>query len=135
MNEKKKLLIGRLREKIKEIIRKEMEEGTGTSSVAGPSTPYAFSKSGKGNERAAVASTNYELVKEKNEDHKKDDDKPVIAVVDTEKSENDVKPRGITRSDADVLLRKQHIASSLGRDDEANHYGRLLALVNKHLKK
>lgn len=71
MNEKKRLLIGRLKEKLKEIIKKEMEEGTGTGAVAAPSTPYAFAKSGKGNERAATASTDYELVKEGKKAEKK----------------------------------------------------------------
>lgn len=71
MNEKKRLLIGRLKEKLKEIIKKEMEEGTGTVNVAAPATPYAFAKSGKGNERAATASTDYELVKEGKKSEKK----------------------------------------------------------------
>lgn len=71
MNEKKKLLIGRLKQRIKEIIKQEMEEGTGAAAVAAPSTPYAFAKSGKGNERAATAATDYELVKEGKKAEKK----------------------------------------------------------------
>lgn len=139
MNEKKRLLIGRLKEKLKEIIKKEMEEGTGTVNVAAPATPYAFAKSGKGNERAATASTDYELVKEKKKvDDKKTTVKPTVVPVGSEKTPDVVKDPnkpGITKADAAVLARRQNVASSLGHKDDATHYARLLALANKELKK
>lgn len=139
MNEKKRLLIGRLKEKLKEIIKKEMEEGTGTGAVAAPSTPYAFAKSGKGNERAATASTDYELVKEKKKvNDKKTTIKPKVVPVGSEKTPDVVKDPnkpGITNADAFILARRQKVASSLGNTGEEAHYGRLLALANKELKK
>jgi hypothetical protein len=142
MDEKKKILIGALKEKIKELIRKEMEEGTGTVGVATPSTPYAFAKSGKGNERAATASTGYEVVKEegKNDNKKKTDpsSKPKVVPVGQEKTPDVVKDPeqpGITKADAAVLARRKNVATSLGNKGESGHYARLLALANKELKK
>jgi hypothetical protein len=139
MTEKKKLLIGRLKQKLKEIIRKEMEEGSGTAGVAGVQSPYAFAKSGKGNERAATASTDYELVKKKKKDDaKKTTVKPKVVPVGSEKTPDvvkDPKKPGITKADAAVLARRQNVASSLGHKDDATHYARLLALANKELKK
>jgi hypothetical protein len=43
-NNKEKLLIGRLKEVIKKLLRKQMSEVSGTGAVAGISTPYAFGK-------------------------------------------------------------------------------------------
>jgi hypothetical protein len=142
MDEKKKILIGALKQKIKELIRKEMEEGTGTSGIAGAMTPYAFAKSGKGNERAATAATGYEMVKEEGKDQGKKKaapaPKPKVVAVGQEKTPDVVKDPnkpGITKADAAVLARRQNVASSLGHKDDARHYAKLLALANKELKK
>ena len=76
--DEKKLIIGSLKELIKKMIRKEMDEASGTGAVAGFQTPYAFSKKQSGNNhkdmgnvKAATASTGYTRVDEKVEKKEK----------------------------------------------------------------
>jgi len=76
--DEKKLIISSLKELIKKMIRKEMDEASGTGAVAGFQTPYAFSKKQSGNNhkdmgnvKAATASTGYTRVDEKVEKKEK----------------------------------------------------------------
>jgi hypothetical protein len=43
-NAKDKIIISKLKEVIKKLVRKQMKEVTGTGAVGGISTPYAFGK-------------------------------------------------------------------------------------------
>lgn len=136
MNEKKRLLIGRLKEKLKEIIKKEMEEGTGTGAVAAPSTPYAFAKSGKGNERAATASTDYELVKEGKKSEKKpvkkSDPAPVAkkAAPAAPKKQDDTK---ITTGLIDKISSRERENKFKGDDKDVKLLSRLKDLLGRNV--
>lgn len=144
MNEKKKLLINRLKEKLKEIIKKEIEEGTGTGAVAAPSTPFAFAKSGKGNERAATASTDYELVKEGKKSSKKSAPAPVAkkqapvakkeapapAPAPAKKTQDDTK---ITTGLINKISRREKENKFKGDDDDVKLLGRLKDLLGRNV--
>jgi len=135
MNEKKKLLINRLKEKLKEIIKKEIEEGTGTGAVAAPSTPFAFAKSGKGNERAATASTNYELVKEGKKSSKKSAPTPVAkkqapAPAPAKKTQDDTK---ITTGLIDKISSREKENKFKGDDADVKLLGRLKDLLVRNV--
>jgi len=136
MTEKKKLLIGRLKEKLKEIIKKEMEEGTGTGAVAAPSTPYAFAKSGKGNERAATASTDYELVKEgkkaEKKPAKKSEPAPVAkkAAPAAPKKQDDTK---ITTGLIDKISSRERENKFKGDDKDVKLLSRLKDLLGRNV--
>lgn len=137
MNEKKKLLINRLKEKLKEIIKKEIEEGTGTGAVAAPSTPYAFAKSGKGNERAATASTNYELVKEGKKSSKKSAPTPVAkkqspapSPATAKKTQDDTK---ITTGLIDKISSREKENKFKGDDADVKLLGRLKDLLARNV--
>lgn len=133
MNEKKKLLIGRLKEKLKEIIKKEMEEGNVTGMVAAPSTPYAFAKSGKGNERAATAATDYELVKESKKAEKKSSKSPAPATKKPDapaKSQDDTK---ITTGLIDKISSREKENKFRGDKADVKLLGRLKTLLGRNV--
>ena len=136
MNEKKRLLIARLKEKLKEIIKKEMEEGTGTGVVAAPATPYAFAKSGKGNERAATASTDYELVKEgkkaEKKPAKKSEPAPVAkkAAPAAPKKQDDTK---ITTGLIDKISSRERENKFKGDDKDVNLLARLKDMLGRNV--
>ena len=158
--DEKKLIIGSLKELIKKMIRKEMDEASGTGAVAGFQTPYAFSKKQSGNNhkdmgnvKAATASTGYTRVDEKVEKKEKvvatkSDAKPatkpaqspVKKIVPVGKETNpdvvkDKKHRGVNKNDLYILTRRHAIAVSQGDEKLADHYQVLINLANEKLKK
>ena len=158
--DEKKLIIGSLKELIKKMIRKEMDEASGTGAVAGFQTPYAFSKKQSGNNhkdmgnvKAATASTGYTRVDEKVEKKEKvvatkSDAKPatkpaqspVKKIVPVGKETNpdvvkDKKHRGVNKNDLYILTRRHAIAVSQDDEKLADHYQVLINLANEKLRK
>ena len=158
--DEKKLIIGSLKELIKKMIRKEMDEASGTGAVAGFQTPYAFSKKQSGNNhkdmgnvKAATASTGYTRVDEKVEKKEKvvatkSDAKPatkpaqspVKKIVPVGKETNpdvvkDKKHRGVNKNDLYILTRRHAIAVSQDDEKLADHYQVLINLANEKLNK
>ena len=158
--DEKKLIIGSLKELIKKMIRKEMDEASGTGAVAGFQTPYAFSKKQSGNNhkdmgnvKAATASTGYTRVDEKVEKKEKvvatkSDAKPAtkpaqspvkkIVPVGKETTPDvvkDKKHRGVNKNDLYILTRRHAIAVSQDDEKLADHYQVLINLANEKLNK
>lgn len=158
--DEKKLIISSLKELIKKMIRKEMDEASGTGAVAGFQTPYAFSKKQSGNNhkdmgnvKAATASTGYTRVDEKVEKKEKvvapkpdakpaakPEAKPVKKIVPVGKETTpdvvkDKKHRGVNKNDLSILTRRHAIAVSQDDEKLADHYQVLIDLAKEKLKK
>jgi hypothetical protein len=158
--DEKKLIISSLKELIKKMIRKEMDEASGTGAVAGFQTPYAFSKKQSGNNhkdmgnvKAATTSTGYTRVDEKVEKKEKvvapkpdakpaakPEAKPVKKIVPVGKETTpdvvkDKKHRGVNKNDLYILTRRHAIAVSQDDEKLADHYQVLIDLAKEKLKK
>lgn len=128
-NNNKDLIIGRLKEMIKELIHQSLDEMTGTGNVAGYLTKNAFGHTADataglpGSKR--VGNVNTGTLEEKTK----------IVPVGKEKSPDVVKgpkSRGVKQDDLYILKRRLQIAATKGDPKSVKHYKDLIALAKKH---
>jgi hypothetical protein len=134
-----KLILGKVKEAIKKIIRKELDEMTGTSAVAGFATPYAFGNRGK---KIATSSLPGFKVTGKSETgtlEEKSKEKTKIVPVGKEKSPDVVKgpkSRGVQKDDLYILKKRRAIAATkktIDAEKDVAHYDALIGLAKKKL--
>lgn len=128
----KDLLIGRLKEMIRELINQTLDEMTGTGAVAGYLTKNAFGHTADATASLPgfkkVGDINTNTLEEKSKKDK-------IVPVGKEKSPDVVKgpkSRGIKKDDVYILRKRKAIAASKKDNKDVDHYDSLIGLAKKH---
>lgn len=131
-NDDKDLIIGRLKEIIKELIKQSLDEMTGTSAVAGYLTKNAFGHTADATAGLPgfkkVGDTHSGTLEEKSK-------KTKIVPVGKEKSPDVVKgpkSRGVKKDDVYILRKRKAIAASKKDSKDVEHYDALIGLAKKH---
>lgn len=135
----KDLLIGRLKEAIKELIMQSIEETSATGGISGFSTPYAFGNRGK--KIATAGLPGFEKVSDVDETKKKNAPKaapkaaPKVVPVGKEKGPNIVinpeNPNKIDSSDKVVIAKREKVAATKGDKEGVKLYKKLKNLANR----
>lgn len=124
-----KLIIDKLRDEIRKMVRHAIDEVTVTGGIAGPSTPYAFGKRGKD-----IAASSFEGGKVVgNPDTGTLEEKSKDANKVVKKSNNGEKIRDVNKDDVTVLKKMKKTATTRGEKKAAGTYGAVLKLVKKKL--
>lgn len=136
----KDLIVGKIKEAIKELIKNELDEMTGTGAVAGYATPYAFGKRGK--DIATVSLPGFKVTGKSETgtlDEKKKKEATKVVPVGKEKTPDVVKgpeSRGVQKDDLYILRKRRAIAATkktIEADRDVQHYDALIGLAKKKL--
>jgi hypothetical protein len=141
---KKQIILSKLKERIKSLVKKEMDEASVTGGVAAIQTPYAFSakrtgdtKKDMGNLKAATTSTGYTKVKEENEQPAQKQEpvnQTTPAPIQPPVNPPQPKRRNVNKDDLSILIKKKNNAQKNGNSREVAHYDALIGATQKILK-
>lgn len=129
----KNLIVGRLKDAIREMVKNAIDEMSGTGGVAGFQTPYAFGNRGKDIGKSSMPGG--KVAKDIDETKKKAKAKAKIVPVGKEKGPNVVitptHPDRIDSADKVVIARRGKIAASKGDQEGVKLYKKLGGLAKK----
>ena len=127
----KNLIVGRLQDAIREMVKNAIDEMSGTGGVAGFQPPYAFGNRGKDIGKSSMPGG--KVAKDIDETKKKA--KAKIVPVGKEKGPNVVitptHPDRIDSADKVVIARREKIAASKGDQEGVKLYKKLGGLAKK----
>ena len=129
----KNLIVGRLQDAIREMVKNAIDEMSGTGGVAGFQPPYAFGNRGKDIGKSSMPGG--KVAKDIDETKKKAKAKAKIVPVGKEKGPNVVitptHPDRIDSADKVVIARREKIAASKGDPEGVKLYKKLGRLAKK----
>lgn len=125
-----------LKETIKKLIKKELEEISTTGAVAGYLTPYAFSSRKKGDPKKDMGNLkSAQMFGYQKVDEKKKQSKPKVVPVGKETSQTPKQPRSINKDDLYILRKRRAVAHSNNDSKSVDHYDALIAAAERSLRK
>lgn len=129
-----------LKETIKKLIKKELEEISTTGAVSGYLTPYAFSSRKKGDPKKDMGNLkSAQMFGYQKVDEKKKQSKPKVVPVGKETSPDVVntpkQPRSINKDDLYILKKRRAVAHSNNDSKSVDHYDALIAAAERSLRK